>query len=82
MARTATIAGALWALSVTVPDASAQDPADAGAVRVRTTVERPPEGSLRRGTVPVPSWGIWVCASVVVAGAALGLALRIGLSKR
>ena len=83
MARATVVAGAVWALSMTAPRVDAQAAApDAGVARVRTTVERAPEGSLRRGVLAVPGWAIWVTASLVIAGAALGLAIRIGRGRR
>lgn len=73
--------GLAWALSVGVAAAQAPgaeaDP-DAGAVVVRTTVERPPEGSMRRGAWAVPTWVVWAGAAVLIAGAVAGLGYRIG----
>jgi hypothetical protein len=63
-------------------DARAQAAPDAGAVEVRTRVERPPEGSMRRGALPVPAWGVWVCGGLVVAGALAALGWRLRRSAR
>ena len=57
---------------------------DAGAEAVRTVVqvERAPEGSMRRGALPVPEWAVWAGASIIILGAAVALGYRIGRSKR
>lgn len=72
----------LSVLATPLAGAAQTEDADAGATVVRTIAERPPEGSLRRGALPVPAWAVWVAASVVVLGAALGLGYRLGRSKR
>ena len=61
--------------------AAAQEP-DAGVTRVRTRVVRPPEGSMRRGSLPVPGWLVYLGGGVVVLGAGAALAWRLGRKKR
>ncbi|HJL20305.1 MAG TPA: hypothetical protein RMH99_31855 [Sandaracinaceae bacterium LLY-WYZ-13_1] len=73
----------LWAGALAATPAGAQDEApDAGAVVVRRHVERPPEGSMRRGPVPVPGWAVWICGGLIVAGSAGALAWRLKRSGR
>lgn len=59
---------------------SAQE--DAGPARVRIHVERPPEGTLRRGVYPVPAWLVYLGGGLVVAGAAGVLVYRIARSTK
>lgn len=97
MLASAVLAAAAWALGSVVlgsavlgsavlsapAPSQAQAAVDAGAPQVVSTrVVRPPEGSMRRGALPVPEWAVWVGASVVILGAALGLGYRLGRSKR
>lgn len=49
---------------------------------VRTRVERPPEGSMRRGHWGVPSWAVYLGGSLVVASAAGVLARRMRRAKK
>ena len=55
---------------------------DAGAARIRTHEERPPEGSLRRGLVGLPRWAVYALGAVIAAGAAGALAHRVARSRR
>ena len=50
---------------------------DAGPLRFRTRVERPPEGSLRRGPLSVPGWVVYAGGGLIVVAAAGALAWRI-----
>jgi hypothetical protein len=61
--------------------AGAQDE-DAGAVRVVVHVERPPEGSARRGLLPAPDWALYVGGGLGVAAAGGALAWRLARSRR
>lgn len=50
--------------------ASASRAEDAGVVEPRVRVVRPPEGSLRRGALAVPGWGVGVAGGTLVLAAA------------
>jgi hypothetical protein len=49
---------------------------DAGVHAVRARVERPPEGSLRRGALPVPGWVVLAGGATLAVAAAGALLLR------
>lgn len=78
----ALLAGAPAAAAFPAASAHAQEDADAGKVRVRTRVVRPPEGSMRRGNLPVPSWLVYALGGLIVVGAGGVLAWRVARKKR
>ncbi|MCA9611068.1 MAG: hypothetical protein KC619_35985 [Myxococcales bacterium] len=67
----------LIALLGAMPASAAAQDEDAGAVTVEVHTERPPEGSLRRGVVPAPSWALYAGGGLLVAAAAGALGWRL-----
>ncbi len=68
MAR-ALVTCALVALLAVAALARAQD-SDAGVMATRARVVRPPEGSLRRGRLPLPGWAVGLTGGALSLGAA------------
>ena len=65
-----------FVLSLAASSVSAQE-GEPPVPAVRTRVERPPEGSMRRGRWGVPSWAVYLGGGLVVASAAGVLARRM-----
>ena len=81
LAGVALVLALLASLALPAP-LRAQEAPDAGAVIVRSHVERPPEGSLRRGSLDVPGWVVLLGGGAVAALAAGALAYRLGRRRR
>ncbi|HEY8430910.1 MAG TPA: hypothetical protein VIL20_21170 [Sandaracinaceae bacterium] len=78
MAR-ALATAALVALLCAAPATAQQD---AGAPALRVRVVRPPEGSMRRGILPVPDWAVYAAGGLLAAVAAGVLAWRTSTRRR
>jgi hypothetical protein len=73
--RGALFAGLLTVLLALIPRAASAQ-ADAG-VHEHTRIERPPQGSLRRGAWVVPPWAAYAIGGAIAMGAAAALIARL-----